>query len=476
MGEGAHFYKIDGTYYITSAWYAGRMRLACARAADLEGPWEVNPAVSIDEAFGLREGPRLRGNGTGPEIEVVPANPTARGHMAMHQGGIVRTPAGEWWGFSMFEGNSVGRLTGLSPVTWHDGWPYFGLPGNLGRSPRTWVKPRTATEVEPHAPYRRDDDFDGPALANVWQWSHVPVDSMWSLDERPGFLRLHTLPAPDFWWARNTLTQRAIGPRSTPTAILETGGLKRGDVAGLALLNRPYAWIGVRRDDDALWLEQFDQLTGDTARVRLDADRVWLRADCDFLAEQARFTYSTDGNDFTTLGPPFGTIFQLETFQGVRYGLFGYNAGGAAGGYADFDATRVHEPRPRGLTRPVPVGRTIALQVEARGTSFAIEGRERFTVVDRGLGRVALRAGGRYLSVTPITDSTSAVGLRAGEPGDGETFQWIESFYGDVALMSLATHRYLRVEPDGRVTGDSPGLEPDPNDGTALAWSIAPGP
>jgi hypothetical protein len=31
MGEGAHFYKIDGKYYITSAWYAGRMRLA-ARA------------------------------------------------------------------------------------------------------------------------------------------------------------------------------------------------------------------------------------------------------------------------------------------------------------------------------------------------------------------------------------------------------------------------------------------------------------
>ena len=26
MGEGAHFYKIDGKYYITSAWYAGRMR------------------------------------------------------------------------------------------------------------------------------------------------------------------------------------------------------------------------------------------------------------------------------------------------------------------------------------------------------------------------------------------------------------------------------------------------------------------
>jgi xylan 1,4-beta-xylosidase len=472
MGEGSHFYKIDGTYYITSAWYAERMRLACARANHVDGPWEVNLAISIDEAFGLRQGARLRGNGTGQEISVIPADPTARGHMAMHQGGIVQTPAGEWWGLSMYEGNSVGRLTGLSPVTWHDGWPYFGLPGNRGRSPRIWVKPRTESTVEPTAPYQRDDDFSGPALANVWQWNHVPVDTMWSLRERPGFLRLHSLPAPDFWWVRNTLTQRAIGPQSSPTAILETGGMQPGDVAGLALLNRPYAWIGVRQGDDGFWLEQFDQMTGDTARVRLTAGRVWLRADCDFLTEQSRFSYSTDGTDFTTLGPPFATFFQLKTFQGVRYALFHYNARGVAGGYADFDAMQVHEPHPRGLTRPVPVGRTIALEVVARNTPFAVDGEEQFTVVDRGLGRVALSAGTGFLSVTPLTDSTSSITLRPGQPGNGETFQWIETFYGEVALMNLTTHRYLRLEPDGRVTSDSPGLEADPNDGTALAWRI----
>ena len=31
----------------------------------------------------------------------------------------------------MMDYNSVGRLTCLSPITWQDGWPYFGLPGNL---------------------------------------------------------------------------------------------------------------------------------------------------------------------------------------------------------------------------------------------------------------------------------------------------------------------------------------------------------
>jgi hypothetical protein len=46
----------------------------------------------------------------------------------------------------------------------------------------------------------------------------------------------------------------------------------------------------------------------------------------------------------------------------------------------------------------------------------------------------------------------------------------METLYGDLMLMSLATHRYLRLEPDGRVSSDSRGAEPDPNDGTTLRW------
>src|SRR3954470_13400451 len=306
------------------------MRLPAARADRPEGPYEVNTELSADEVFGLREGYRLRGNGTIPDIVLTPSNTRGRGHMSMHQGGVVQTSSGEWGGFSMMDANSIGRLTALAPVTWKDGWPYFGLPGNLGRTPRIWVKPQTAHPSMPSAPYQRSDAFSGNRLANVWQWNHVPDDTKWSLTERPGFLRLHSLPASDFWWARNSLTQRAVGPRSTPTTILETAGMKPGDVAGLALLNRPYAWIGVRRGDDGFWLERFDQLTGDTARVRLGAGRLWLRAECDFLVERCAFGYSTDGARFMTFGAPVATIFQLKTFQGVRYALFHYNARGAA--------------------------------------------------------------------------------------------------------------------------------------------------
>lgn len=473
MGEGAHFYKIDGKYFITSAWYAGRMRLAAARADRPEGPYEVNREISADETFGLRQGYRLRGNGTGPEIVVRPPSPTARGTISMHQGGVVQTPAGDWWGFSMMDANSVGRLTALSPVTWKEGWPYFGLPGNLGRTPRVWVKPTAATPSAPRAPYARSDAFSGPALADVWQWNHVPVDSAWSLRERPGHLRLHSLPAPDLWTARNALTQRAVGPRSSATTVLDAAGMRPGDVAGLALLNRPFAWIGVRRTAAGLALRQYDQTDDSASAASLHTTRVWLRVDCDFLTEQARFHYSTDGARWSPLGRPFTMAFQLRTFQGVRFALFHHNTAGAPGGVADFDLMRVDEPNPRGLTRPVPVGQAIVLRAAGRDTPFGVDGQRRFTVVDRGLGRVALQAGDRYVSVTPRSDSTSTLALGAGPPGEGETFQWMETLYGDVMLMSLATHRYLRLEPDGRVSSDSRGAEPDPNDGTALRWRVA---
>jgi beta-xylosidase len=479
MGEGAHFYKIRGRYYITSAWYAGRMRMPAARADRPEGPYEVNREISADEDFGVVKGHRLRSTDA-PPFQVVPPDPGARGQISLHQGGIVDTPTGEWWGFSMIDYNSVGRLTALSPVTWQDGWPYFGLPGNLGRTPRVWVKPNTGATSAARAPYERSDDFAGPRLRNVWQWNHVPDDTRWSLAERPGYLRLHALPAPELWWARNTLTQRAVGPRSSPTAVLETAGMRPGDVAGLALVNFPYAWIGVRRDSTGSTLDQFDQTTGRTERRPLRGTRVWLRAECDFLTEKARFSYSTDGAHFVPLGGEFTMVFQLRTFQGVRYGLFHYNAGGAPGGHADFDAMTVHEPDPRGITRPIPIGRTITLAtavgeaplVVGERTGSARPAPSALRVVDRGRGRVALRAPGGWLSVATDGEASRVI-LTPGAPGDAETFQWVETPYGDVALLSLATHRYLRVDPErGTLSADHRGPEPGRADGAQFRWVV----
>ncbi len=477
MGEGAHFYKVDGRYFITSAWYVGRMRMPCARADHLNGPWEINPAISIDEDFGLMEGYKIKGAGIpftlSPHFDIVPPNPAANGRLNLHQGGIVDTPGGEWWGWSMMDYNSLGRLTCLSPITWHEGWPYFGLPGNLGRTPRTWVKPNTKlSDISVPWP-SRDDTFDGPALNPLWQWNHVPVATKWTLSERPGHLRLKTLPAPDFWHAKNSLTQRAIGPISTATTRLDGSNLQQGDLAGLALLGMPWRWIGLAHSSSGFDIQIFDYQTGKTISVPAPGPNIWLRAECDFLSETARFSWSADGKNFTALGEQMIMIFQLKTFQGIRYALFAYNGQGNEGGHADFDSFVVQEPHPRGLMQPIPAGqRGTLVRADAPTWGFSFDHGTvlagppmdlRVEAVE--LGRVILHHKDGPLSVTH-----GGVVTVGGLTGKATQWQWMETPTGEIILMSLATNRFLRIHPDGNIRADSPGPTPDGMDGTRFHW------
>jgi len=483
MGEGSHFYKIKGKYYIISAIPGAHVPMKCARADGLTGPWEVE-TISQEESLGIGQGYRPQGRARTPPFTIAKPDLSQRLDLDLHQGGIVDTEKGEWWGFSMQDHNSVGRLTSLSPVTWQNGWPYFGLPGNLRRTPSIWVKPETGHAEPVTSPYDRSDDFSGPKLGMVWQWNHVPDDSKWSLSERPGYLRLHSLAAADFWHARNSLTQRAIGPESAATAELDASGLQDGDVAGLALLNLPWAWIGVERKGNAYTVEEHDFTTGKSATAALAGPRVWLRVHCNFDTEISTFRYSADGKDFKPLGDEYISVFQLTTFQGVRFALFNYNEGGKPGGQADFNSFTVYEPRPRGLTKPIPLGKSIAITDLGTGNGLAVVGDKveavagadratAFLVVDRGRGRIALETkNGQYVSVLG-EGPRGAVIVKAGKPGDAETFQWVDLQRGDTLFLSLATHRYI-VAPKapGEVAADHRGPAPDRKDGSCFAWKI----
>ncbi|WP_303831664.1 glycoside hydrolase family 43 protein [Asticcacaulis taihuensis] len=477
MGEGAHFYKFDGKYYILSANYAGQMRMSAARADSVYGPYEVNRSISQGEDYGLVRGYRL--NGKPPPFVLSPPDPSVRESLSLHQGGIVQTDKGEWWGMSMMDSNSIGRLVNLSPVTWKDGWPYFGLPGNLGRTPRTWQKPRVDTPQPVKVPFERSDSFDRATLKPIWQWNHVPVDGQWSLAERPGFLRLHTLPAKSFWEARNSLTQRAIGPQSEPTVSLDGAHLQTGDTAGLALLNYPYAWIGLEKTAEGLNLTVFDQTSGQYTRIKAPAAQILLRADCDFMTEKARFSYSVDGKTFTPLGDPFTMVFQLTTFQGVRFALFSFNDQGKAGGYADFDRFDLYQKHPHGTMKPIPYKSRIQLTSLGSGKGLGVKDNAlaagasgEFDVLNMGTGRVALQTGDRFVSV----NGSGQVSLKKGPPGPGETFQWIETLTGELTLMSLANDRFLRIDPATlQVIADSAGPLPDGTDGVRFGWHKASG-
>jgi hypothetical protein len=302
---------------------------------------------------------------------------------------------------------------------------------------------------------------------------------------------LKALPADDFWRARNTLTQRAIGPESFATTQVDLQGMKFGDVAGLGLLNLPYAYIGVTKTSEGLEIRQYDQYTEYNTRVKIQQTTIWLRAHCDFETDMGDFSYSLDGKEFLPLGLPYTMVYQLKTFQGVRFALFNYNITGAEGGVTDFHFFEVYEPRPHGLMRPIPVGKVIELTnlgdntvlANWRGflrpvqpkSPFAAHSATQFKVLDRGNGRIAIQSvvDGGFVTVVG-KGLMSEVRITPKDAGDASTFQWEDMLRNDLMLMCLSNHRYLFADPfaGSLCSADAVGTRPDRKDGACFSWKI----
>lgn len=505
MGEGHHFYKINGKYYIISANYSPVGRMQCARADRPEGPYET-VAISVKETMGTKRVHSVGNVGLGSPVpedgfdfKISGDDGNYFSAVPLHQGGIVELPNGDWWGISMSDFRAVGRTVCLSPVTWSDGWPYFGLPGNLGRTPRTWYKPNVAVESVPHAPYERSDGFDGKKLLPVWQWNHEPVDKKWGL--KKGKLCLQTMPAPNFLWAKNTLTQRCIGPVSTVTVEMDASSLKDGDVSGLGVLNMPYAWLGIVCDGKentlVMKMQQNNEIISLTDKqVATNGQSgslkgtVYLRITVDLDADIAQFYYSLDGAAYERIGSDVLLPYQLKTFQGSRVSLFAYNEKEKNGGYALFDNFQVDEPMADRRSN-LPIGKVISLcnlsngsyawanphgmlHSARNGSKEYQNGGGYFKVHDRGKGRVALEAMNGTGFLTVVGAGLSSDVRMMEKESDGSLFMWQDMLRGQCMLLSLKTNRYIGLDPEtGEPYGaDWAGCRPDRKDGTVFTWTV----
>ncbi len=500
IGEGHHMYKINGMYYLISTDYSPNGRTLCSRSKNIWGPYETR-VISADETYGYHAAsltqvpgrPKYRIGEDGTKFGLGPLDKDATACTNAHQGGIVQFNDGSWWALLMMDFHSIGRTVCLMPMTWKDGWPMVGLDNNLGRAPRTWFIPGTQMGnykvgekplSEPHGPYVRSDNFDGKQLGRIWQWNHNPEEKMWGL--KNGKLRINSMPAEQLMWARNTLTQRVIGPKSITTVEMSVKGLKDGDVAGLGNINVPCSWLGLVKEGKELTLRCFEQLTNDTidTKVELPKGKIWLRSIGDYDNDQAQYAYSTDGTTFHTLGRMMPLSYQLITFQGSRHALFAFNIKGKNGGYAEFDNFTVDEPM-ADRSKNIPFGKTFRIINKATNRpaiclphgllydTHANDKNERtqFQLVDRGNGMVALKCfDGQYIKV-----------YGEGIPGDvrftndaneAEVFLWQDYLNQDFMLYSVRNHRYIGKSP---TTGspysmDFDGPDPARRNGSVLRW------
>lgn len=313
--EGSHFYNINGYYYLYAT-YGGRDGIQVAlRSKKVYGPYKE---------------------------KVVIRDTTPGVNFGIHQGALVETQTGQWWTMLFVDQGAFGRFPSLQPVKWVDGWPMVGVNG---KAVVTYKKPDVG-KVYPATTLPTSDQFNETKLGLQWGWNHNPVPDKWSLTEKAGYLRLKTAKVvsalPE---ARNTLTQRMFTyySKSIPTigvTKMDIGNMQDGDVSGLAIFQKPYAYIAVRQWKGAQYVVMMNN--GETIdSTAIKANTIYLKASADYGTSKASFSYSVDNKHFTPLGNELAMKFSLRIFTGNKMGLFNY-ATETLGGYVDFDWFRMY--------------------------------------------------------------------------------------------------------------------------------------
>ncbi len=315
LGEGSQLFKVNGKLYLFNiTWPKGGMRTVVIHRADkITGTWESR-LVFQDKGVA--------------------------------QGGMVDTPDGRWFAYLFRDYGSVGRIPYLVPVKWEDGWPVLGIngkvPDNLDLPASKGLSPGIVASDEFK---RRKKD---PSLPLVWQWNHNPVNDLWSVTQRKGYLRLTTGRTDNnFVSARNTLTQRTFGPECSGSTSIDVSNMKEGDFAGLALLQRKFGLVGVKDANGSKSIIMVNAQSGKPVEVQsvpLNQKTAYFKAECNFrdLADVADFFYSLDGKTWIPIGSQLKMEYSMPHFMGYRFGLFNY-ATKIPGGYVDFDWFRISD-------------------------------------------------------------------------------------------------------------------------------------
>ena len=339
-GEGSQLHKINGKYYlfnIASPKSKWERSVIIHRADNIEGPYEGRVALQ---------------------------------HKGIAQGGLVNTPDGDWYAMLFGDRGSVGRIPYLVPVTFENGWPVLGVDGKVPQSLDLADNSKGIFGIVASDEFERD--ISDPKLPLAWQWNHNPDNNNWDILENPGRLRITTARVDNnVLLAKNMLTQRTFGPKSTASTLIDISQMKNGDIAGLIALQNKYGYVGVKKEDgknfivmveSKLDMEGEDEKQGVLAyndlsttskiieQVPIDQENVHFRIDCDFDTDKALFYYSLDGKEWQPIGKPLQMVYTFtKHFMGYRFGLFNY-ATQEAGGYVDFDYYRIgkvtKQPKP----------------------------------------------------------------------------------------------------------------------------------
>ena len=346
--EGAHFYRINGRYYIFLIHIPKKTAIRTESCFVSDSPF--GPYRGADVMDDTRD---YRGSGVA-------------------QGGIVDTPDDRWYSILFQDSGAVGRIPVLMPVYWDEsGRNSIPVFGDEGRIPAIFEIP----DLNPgyvYCPLVSGDDFrndpsdrmsDSFGFKSFWQFNHEPDLSLVKRDFERGTVTITTDKLCDnLTQAKNTLTQRTLFPGCKCSVTVDGSGLKEGDFAGLCILESCYGFVGITKEgpgfylvagrriisEGGIWGERHDTKPfEELERVRLEDSVVTLGLAVTFdrkslLAcgadsirqegisfpeedDTARLGYGVENGGFVRIGTDIKLEYKLDHFTGARFGLFVYS-------------------------------------------------------------------------------------------------------------------------------------------------------
>ena len=181
--EGPHMYKKDGKYYLIIAEGGTSFNHAVmvAMSENIEGPYISNPRNPILTSRHLSYDNWVNSTGHGDIVEL----DDGRYYMVIL--GIRN---------EINLGSNMGRETFIAPLSWErepfewkenkDLWPVVSpISGKVEKENEVIFK--NSTQINS---YNFRDDFNSKTLGLKWNFRRLPLENIYSLDKREGFLRI----------------------------------------------------------------------------------------------------------------------------------------------------------------------------------------------------------------------------------------------------------------------------------------------
>lgn len=293
-GEGAHIYKKDGYYYLITAEGGTEFghAVTMSRSKNIDGPYEMHPHTPLI---------------TSRDDLALPIQ--RAGHAD-----IVCTQYGEW--YMVFLGSRplppnrrsiLGRETFINKMEWkEDGWLY---PVNGGHHPSMMTPAPKNIPCGEKVVRSKRYTFDSDKLDSDFLSLRIPLDeTMLSLKQRPGYLRLIGKDAPTSRFEQSLIARRQQAFSFTAQTKVEFEPENIKQFAGLILIydTDDFYYLNITRSLDGKKIIEIMQAEHGNISY-IDSVQIEENKPCTLRAEvdkqHLQFYFSCGDNELKKIGP-----------------------------------------------------------------------------------------------------------------------------------------------------------------------------